>query len=63
MGPGVAIAKKVFWIWMCSRLPVTRTFKGNRNGVRVIGSSKKLEGSKEKEQLLLHSEHFNHIKL
>ena len=36
-----------------SRLPITRTFKGNRkkfelSGVRVIGSSKKIAGSKEK---------------
>ena len=36
-----------------SRLPITRTFKGNRkrfelSGVRVIESSKKIAGSKEK---------------
>ena len=36
-----------------SRLPITRTFKGNRrkfelSGVRVIGSSKKIAGSKVK---------------
>ena len=36
-----------------SRLPITRTFKGNRkkfelSGVRVIGSSKKISGSKVK---------------
>ena len=33
-----------------SRLPITRTFKGNRNRkqVRVIGSSKKIAGSKVK---------------
>ena len=36
-----------------SRLPITRTFKGNRKkfvlwGVRDIGSSKKIAGSKEK---------------
>ena len=36
-----------------SRLPITRTVKGNRkrfelSGVRVIGSSKKIAGSKEK---------------
>ena len=28
-----------------SRLPITRTFKGNRKKVRVIGSSKKMAGS------------------
>ena len=53
-----------------SRLPITRTFKGNRkkfeiSGVRVIGSSKKIAESKVKnrgkKQFLLHSEHFNHI--
>ena len=37
-----------------SRLPITQTFKGNKkkrfelSGVRVIGSSKKIAGSKEK---------------
>ena len=49
-----------------SRFPITRTFKGNRkrfelSGVRVIESSKKIAGSKEKKQFLLHNEHFNHI--
>ena len=49
-----------------SRLPITRTFKGNRkrfklSGVRVIRHPKKIAGSKEKKQFLLHSEHFNHI--
>ena len=29
------------------------------SGVRVIGSSKKIAGSKEKKQFSLHSEHFN----
>ena len=31
-----------------SRLPITRTFKGNRKKVRVIGSSKKIAESKVK---------------
>ena len=31
-----------------SRLPITRTFKGNQKKVRVIGSSKKIAGSKQK---------------
>ena len=31
-----------------SRLPMTRTFKGNRKKVRVIGSSKKIAESKVK---------------
>ena len=44
-----------------SRLPITRTFKGNRKKVRVIGSSKKIAESKVKKQFLLHSEHLNHI--
>ena len=49
-----------------SRLPITRTFKGNRKKVRVIGSSSYRnpeENSREqgKTQFLLHSEHFNHI--
>ena len=44
-----------------SRLPITRTLKGNRKKVRVIGSSKKIAESKVKKQFLLHSEHFNHI--
>ena len=35
-----------------SRLPISRTFKGNRKKVRVIGSSKKIAGSKEKKTLL-----------
>ena len=45
-----------------SRLPITRTLKGNRKKVRVNGSSKKIAESKvKKKQFLLHSEHFNHI--
>ena len=32
-----------------SRLPISRTFKGNRKKVRVIESSKKIAGSKEKK--------------
>ena len=28
---------------------------------RVIGSSRKIAGGKEKKQFLLHREHFNHI--
>ena len=49
-----------------SRLPITRTFKGNRKKVRVIGSSSYREfeeNSREygKKQFLLHSKHFNHI--
>ena len=52
--------------WVYSRLPITRTFKGNRkkfklSGVRVIRSSKKVAKSKVKNSFLLHSEHFNHI--
>ena len=54
-----------------SRLPITRTFKGNgkkfvSSGVRVTGSSKKIGGSKgkkkkkKKKPFLLPSEHFNH---
>ena len=40
-------------VYIYSQLPITRTFKGNRkrfelSGVRVIGSSKKIAGSKEK---------------
>ena len=42
-----------------NRLPITRTFKGNRKKVRVIGSWKIAD--KGKKQFLLHSEHFNHI--
>ena len=39
----------------------SRTFKGKSKKVRVIGSSKKIAGSKEKKtQFFLHSEHFNH---
>ena len=34
--------------------------QGESKKVRVIGSSKKIAGSKEKKQFLLHSEHFNH---
>ena len=44
-----------------SRPPITRTFKGNRKKVRVIGSSKKIARDYDKKQFLLHSEHFNHI--
>ena len=44
-----------------SRLPITRTFKGDQKKVRVIWSSKKIAESKVKKQFLLHSEHFNHI--
>ena len=33
-----------------SRLPITRTFKGNRKKVRVNGSSKKIAESKVKKQ-------------
>ena len=52
-----------------SRLPITRTFKGNRkkfelSGVRVIGSSKKIAESKVKNGFyctVAHSEHFKHI--
>ena len=41
---------------MFSRLPITRTFKGNRkkfelSGVRVIGSLKKISESKVKNSL------------
>ena len=47
-----------------SRLPITRTFKGNRKrfellGVRVIRRSRKIAESKVK--FVLHGEHFNHI--
>ena len=31
-----------------SRLPITRTFKGNRKKVRIIASSKKIAESKVK---------------
>ena len=41
-----------------SRLPITRTFTGNRKKVGVIGSSKKIAGTRGKRQFLLHSEHF-----
>ena len=34
--------------------------QGKLKKVRVIGSSKKIAGRKEKNQFLLHSEHFNH---
>ena len=34
-----------------SRLPITRTFKGKRKKVRVIGSSKKIAESKIKNGL------------
>ena len=49
-----------------SRLPITRTFKGNGkrfelSGVRVTESSTKIAERKVKKQFLLHSEHFNHI--
>ena len=44
-----------------SRLPITRTFKGNRKKVRVTGSAKKIAESKVKNRFLLHSEHFNLI--
>ena len=51
----VVTIKKYNW------LPITRTLKGQSKTARVIGSSKKVAGSKEKKQFLLHSEHFNHI--
>ena len=35
-------------MYMYSRLPITRTFKGNRKKVRVIGSSKKIAESNVK---------------
>ena len=45
-----------------SRLPPDNSnVQGKSKKVRVIGSSKKIAGSKQKKQFLLHSEHFNHI--
>ena len=44
-----------------SRLPITRTFKGNWKRFELSGAPKKIAGSKQKKQFLLHSEHFNHI--
>ena len=38
----------VFLFVYFSRLPITRTFKGNRKKVRVIGSSKKIAKSNVK---------------
>ena len=35
--------------------------QGKSKNVRVIGSSKKVAGSKEKKQFLLQSEYFNHV--
>ena len=35
--------------------------QGKSKKTQVIGSSRKMAGSKEKKQFLLHSEHFNHI--
>ena len=35
--------------------------QGKSKKVRVIGSPKKIAGSKDKKQFLLHSGHFNHI--
>ena len=40
--------------------PYNSNLQGKSKKVRVIGSSKKIAGSKEKT-VLLHSEHFNHI--
>ena len=40
------------FLWTCSRIPITQTFKGNRK--------MKIAGRKEKKQCLLRSEHFNH---
>ena len=40
--------------------PDNSNLQGKSKKVRVIGSSKKIAGSKEK-QFLLHSEHFNHL--
>ena len=37
--------------------------QGKSKKVRVIGSSKKIAGSKEKKQFLLYCEHFNHLLL
>ena len=49
-----------------SRLPITRTFKGNPKKVRVVGSLSYREFEENsceygKKQFLLYSEHFNHI--
>ena len=41
--------------------PDNSNLQGKSKKVRVIGSSKKIAGSKERKQFLLHSEHFNHI--
>ena len=41
--------------------PNNSNLQGKSKKVRVIGSSKKIAGSKEKKQFLLHSEYFNHI--
>ena len=42
--------------------PDNSNLQGKSKRVRVIGTSKKIAGSKEKKkQFLLHSEHFNHI--
>ena len=41
--------------------PNNSNLQGKSKKVRVIGSSKKIAGSTEKKQFLLHSEHFNHI--
>ena len=44
-----------------SRLPITRTFKGNRKKVRVIGSSKKIAESKVKNSFQCYNSMFQHL--
>ena len=51
---------KIFHLLIQST-PDNSNLQGNAKKVQVIGSSKKIVGSKEKKQFLLHSEHFNHI--
>ena len=41
--------------------PDNSKLQGKSKKVRVIGTLKKIAGSKEKKHFLLHSEHFNHI--
>ena len=50
-----------FLSFVLQSTPDNPNLQGKSKKVRVIGSSKKIAGSKEKKQFLLHSEHFNHI--
>ena len=44
-----------------SRLPITRTFKENKNKVLVIRGSKQIARRKGKTSFLLYTKHFDHI--